>query len=294
MTIGFIGAGRVATALALALAERGERVVAIASRGDSASALAAQLPGARAVSAQEVVDVAHLVFLAVSDDAVESLAAGLRWRSGVMVAHTSGVLEVTDVLSTTQAAGALVGGFHPLQTFSDTQTAIAHMPGSSIAIEAEDGALFAELFRLATLVGGKPFRLPAGSRALYHASAFFAAAAVAVVLQEGIDLWTHFGATPAQAREALLPLIAGTAATLQAQPTPALALSGPVARGDVGTVQRHLAALQAQAPESLCLYQLLSQRAVRLGIEKGTLAEPQAAQLRSILAGAPASHREGD
>jgi predicted short-subunit dehydrogenase-like oxidoreductase (DUF2520 family) len=239
--------------------------------------------GAEALEPQEVIHRSDLVFLAVPDDAVKSLADRLKWRRGIGAVHCSGVLEVADSLVAAKAGGGAIGGFHPLQTFSDTQAALRYLNGASIAVEAEDPGLLAELTHLGELVGGKPFVLPAGARAIYHASAFFTAAAIAVCLQEGMELWARLGLDAESAREALLPLLEGTTATLRAQPSPAKALSGPVARGDVGTVERHLEALRKTSPETEELYRQLSRRAIDLAVLKGTLSREAEAALRSLL-----------
>ncbi len=292
MRIGFVGAGRVATALARSLAARGYAVTAVASRGGrSAQRLAGQIPPCVAVpTAQAVVEQADLVFLAVPDDVVGPLASSLRWRSEVAAVHCSGALEL-DVLRPATASGARIGSFHPLQTFPDVEGALRHLPDSAIAVEGDE-RLLVDLEELARAVGGWPIRLPPGSKALYHASATLACASVVTLVGEAATLWSHFGYPPDEALAALLPLLRGTVAALE-QASPAQALTGPMARGDVGTVRRHLDALQARVARLLPLYCLLGLHTVRLAEEKGTLGASQAGQLRDILR-AGAARKEND
>jgi predicted short-subunit dehydrogenase-like oxidoreductase (DUF2520 family) len=276
----FIGAGRLGTALALALERAGVPVVAIASRRpEAAAALAARLPNARATSPESAVD-AELVFLTVSDDQIAPLAHALPWRAGQRVVHCSGATEL-DALAGAAAHGAQVGGFHPLQIFSDPERAVDLLPGSAVAIEAE-GPLEAELHGLAARLGMKPLRLPPGQRALYHGAASFAASFLLSLLHEATTLWQALGIAEADALQALLPLSRGTLDAAAAKGV-AGAIAGPISRGDVGVVQRHLAALGALGEAHRAWYRQLSHSQVNLAEQAGRLTAQQAEALRRVL-----------
>ncbi len=281
MKIGFIGAGRLGSGLARAFARAGLEVVAIASRTPAAArTLAADLPGARAVPAAEVVALADRVFLSVPDDAIEPVAAGLDWSPGKACVHCSGAGEL-DLLRKAAADGAAVGGFHPLRMFARPGEPLDSLDGAAVAIAGAE-PLASELERLAGAIGGRPFRLPPGSRALYHASANFVGGFLIALVQEALELWRRLGVPEAQALAALLPLARGTLANVEAF-GPAGGLGSAVARGDVGTIRKHLEALAAQAPESLELYRLLALRTVPLGVAKGTLSPEAARALEALL-----------
>jgi predicted short-subunit dehydrogenase-like oxidoreductase (DUF2520 family) len=276
----FIGAGRLGTALALALERAGVPVVAIASRRpEAAAALAARLPNARATSPESAVE-AELVFLTVSDDQIAPLAHALPWRAGQRVVHCSGATEL-DALAGAAAHGAQVGGFHPLQIFSDPERAVDLLPGSAVAIEAE-GPLEAELHGLAARLGMKPLRLPPGQRALYHGAASFAASFLLSLLHEATTLWQALGIAEADALQALLPLSRGTLDAAAAKGV-AGAIAGPISRGDVGVVQRHLAALGALGEAHRAWYRQLSHSQVNLAEQAGRLTAQQAEALRRVL-----------
>lgn len=276
----FIGAGRLGTALALALERAGVPVVAIASRRpEAAAALAARLPNARATSPESAVD-AELVFLTVSDDQIAPLAHALPWRAGQRVVHCSGATEL-DALAGAAAHGAQVGGFHPLQIFSDPERAVDLLPGSAVAIEAE-GPLEAELHGLAARLGMKPLRLPPGQRALYHGAASFAASFLLSLLHEATTLWQALGIAEADALQALLPLSRGTLDAAAAKGV-AGAIAGPISRGDVGVVQRHLVALGALGEAHRAWYRQLSHSQVNLAEQAGRLTAQQAEALRRVL-----------
>src|SRR5258706_173340 len=148
ITLGFIGAGRVGTGLATGFAHAGVSVVAIASRKiASAQKLAKRVPGARACASQEVADRADIVFLTVPDDAIEAVAAGVKWRAGSACVHCSGAAEL-DALKKAVADGALAGGFHPLHMFGEAGEPAGALAGSAIALAGPDSL---ELYRILSL-----------------------------------------------------------------------------------------------------------------------------------------------
>ena len=275
VTLGFIGAGRVGTGLASGFARAGMNVVAIASRTSaSAQKLAKRVRGARACAPQEVADRADIAFLTVPDDAIEGLASSLRWRKGAACVHCSGAADL-DVLKKAVADGALAGGFHPLHMFGEAGEPAGALAGCAIALTGPD-ALVQRLARLARALDARPLRLPEGGRALYHAAANFSGAFVIALVQEAIALWGKLGIAETDALAALLPLLRGTADNVEKLGA-AGGLGSAIARGDAGTIRRHLDVLARQAPDSLELYRILSLRTIPLALAKGTL-EPEAAK----------------
>jgi predicted short-subunit dehydrogenase-like oxidoreductase (DUF2520 family) len=275
--IAFIGAGRLGSTLAQALAQCGMKVVAMASRhAASAELVASRVPGCRATSADEAAR-ADLVFLTVPDDAIAPLAQHLSWRSGQRVVHCSGATEVS-VLEPAARRGASIGGFHPLQIFSDTERAIGLLPGSSVAIEG-DPVLEAELRDIAQRLQMHPLALPAGARALYHGGASFAASFLLSMLQEAAAVWGSFGIPEAAALQALMPLARGT---LDAAANKGLAgaLAGPVSRGDAGVVRRHHEALTRLGAEHAQFYAELTRRQLMLADAAGRLNDEKRQALR--------------
>lgn len=284
MRIGFVGAGVVGTALALALSRCGHDVVAVASRTRaSAEALARRLPGCAVESKQGVADRADLVFLTTPDDAIGAVCAEIRWRPGGRVVHCSGAAS-TAVLEPARAAGALVGGFHPLQTFASADAALASLPGTTFVVEAEE-PLAAELAGLAAELGGRSMRLRAEDKVLYHAAAAIASNYLVVLVSLASELWAELGTGQAEAVGALMPLLKGTLGNLERVGLPG-ALTGPIARGDVGTVRRHLDALAERSPSVLPAYTLLGREAIRIALAKGTLDGDRAEELAALLADA--------
>src|SRR6266853_2719525 len=151
----------------------------------------------------------------------------------------------------------------------------------TIALAGPD-ALVRKLERLARSLGAKPLRLPEGGRALYHAAANFSGAFVIALVQETIALWKKLGIADADALAALLPLLRGTVDNVERLGA-AGGLGSAVARGDVGTIRRHLDALAESAPDSLELYRILSLRTIPLALAKGTLKPEATTEIAALL-----------
>ncbi len=293
-SIALVGAGRVAQALAIALARRGVAVAAIGSRRPTLG------PGwpescPQPSYPQAAVDQADLVLLTVPDDHIATCAEALRWRPGQAVVHCSGATEVA-ALDIAARAGAATGGFHPLQIFSDPLRAAERLAGSTVAIEAEAGSALAEALRtLAEVLGLRPIVLPSGMRARYHVAAGYAASFLLPVLAEAVGLWKTFGVDEPQALAALLPLARGTLDAVEGRGL-AGAVSGPIARGDTGVLRTHLAALQVLDPTSfdpLDFYRRLALPQVALAEQAGRLEAQAAQQCRDLLLGTGAMPRAG-
>ncbi|HEX7054661.1 MAG TPA: DUF2520 domain-containing protein [Burkholderiales bacterium] len=267
--VGFIGAGRVGRGLSLALSRCGYSIAGVASRARG--------------DAQAVADASQLVFLTVPDDAIAAVCSALRWRPSHSVVHCSGAAELS-VLESAAAAGAQVGGFHPLQMFADPEVAARGLAGCAIAVEAAE-PLAAELRAMVAALGARLLVVPPGARAAYHAGAHYAAAFVCALLAEGTEIWRRIGIAPDDARVALVSLLRG-ATDAVAHSGPARAMAGAVARGDVETVRRHLDALGRLDPALRELYCTLALRTVPLALAAGGIDEARAAKLRALLGGA--------
>ncbi|MBI2861084.1 MAG: DUF2520 domain-containing protein [Chloroflexi bacterium] len=281
LKVGIIGTGKVGTALALLLSRKGYPVIAAASReGASARHLAGLITGCQAVgSNQAVADMAGMVFITTPDGVIPKVAAEVRWRPGQAVVHCSGA-DSTAVLEPARKSGALVGGFHPLQTFASTGQAVANIPGSTFAIEAEE-PLASTLREMAAAMEGHWIALRAGDKVLYHAAAVIACNYLVTLVKLATDLWQTFSVPREQAVQALLPLLRGTLNNIEAVGIPQC-LTGPIARGDAGTVQKHLEALKG-SPEIVHTYKELGLQTIPIALAKGKIDESQAQELRTLL-----------
>lgn len=260
--IGFIGAGRLAASLAAGLQAGGYCVTAIASTEQrSAEALAIAVGADAAPTAQHVADAADLVFLTVPDSAIAGVAQEAQWRARQAVVHCSGALGL-EVLSPAADAGALTGCFHPLQSFPSREGDPGRFQGITCGIEAP-AELAIALERMATSLGADVVRLEGVDRAKYHAAAVFVSNYVVSLVAAAERVWEQSGLLKAAARPALAPLLVGAAQNV-AEHELAEALTGPVARGDIATVERHLAALDD--PSLRVLYSRLASELLTLDL----------------------------
>lgn len=268
------------TALALSLNQAGYKVTAIASRSlDSAQALLAKMPNAAAFDkSQSVADAVDLIFITTPDDAITEVADALKAGPGQMVCHISAATPL-EALSHPAALGAVTGVFHPLLSAASREQA-AVPPGITFAVEAAE-PLLSILRSMAARLGGKMIELSASDRVLYHASAILASNYLVTLVDRAAGLWRGF-ATREKAVTALLPLIRGTIDNIESIGTPAC-LTGPISRGDAGTVQRHLTALADAAPETLDVYRSMGLATIPVALVRGGIDNTKAAELKELL-----------
>ncbi len=280
--LGFVGAGPVATALAVAFDRAGWVVGGAVSRDEGRRRrFAALVPGARLLSdPRGIVDDCHLVIVAVPDDAIAQVAARIRLYSGQAIVHTSGALGA-DVLVPSLAAGTQAGSMHPLIAFADVERAVVALPGCTVAVEAEQ-PLLGLLGEMAGSIGAHPVALPPGSKPAYHAAAVLAAAGTISLLDTIAELGRVAGLDEAQSLAIYLPLVEGTIGNARALGI-ARALTGPMTRGDVGTLEAHAATLAARAPEAAALHREVALRAIAIAERRGAIDASSADALRATL-----------
>jgi predicted short-subunit dehydrogenase-like oxidoreductase (DUF2520 family) len=312
--IGFVGVGAVGTTVARALAECGAPIGAVAaSRLASAQALLEILPAnlaAQALLPEEVARSCDLVFLAVPDDRIQLLAESLPWHTGQGVVHLSGA-KSSAVLAASRERGARIAALHPLMTFPHRElepparVLLERLVGCYWALETEDALLEQELYGLVSMLQGHVLMLGGESRIPYHIGAVFASNYVVALIGAACALFETLGIGQEESLAALLPLVRATIASVAESGIPQ-ALSGPVARGDSGTVASHLdwlekylpatpssgslevtvadsALLPALVESSEGAYRALARIALLLAIQKHTITGEQIEAIRALL-----------
>jgi predicted short-subunit dehydrogenase-like oxidoreductase (DUF2520 family) len=283
MDIALVGAGRVGTALAVLLTRAGHRIVAASGRDRSRGRVEHFLPGVPFLSPADAARQASAVILGVPDDAIApvcgAMAAEGAFGEGTFVAHLSGAAPLL-ALGPARAAGAQVLSLHPLQTFPDVEAGLERLPGSAVAVTAWDEPAYAAGEQLAGDVGGRPFRVPEARRALYHAAAVFCSNYLVAV--EGLAERLFRAAGVEDPVSAFGPLARATLDNVL-RGGPAAALTGPVARGDAGTIRRNLDALRAHAPDAVGAYVALARASLALADRSGALSPGQQARVREEL-----------
>lgn len=267
LRVAVVGAGRMGQGIALALSRSGAPV-ALLSRVPKPVVpplTATGLPWTAAVREAE------LVLLATPDGVLEEVAERLARDGGVgpghVVLHLSGLRD-RRALAALGATGAGLGSFHPLQTVAEPATAPERLRGAYAGIEGDARAMEAGE-RLALLIGMIPVRLPAETKAAYHAGATLVANYTVVLVGVAERLAREAGVPAELAARIYLPLLEGATANLRSLP-PARALTGAVRRGDTATVMAHLAAL---GPVDRILYAMLGREALLLAREAGLAGE---------------------
>lgn len=280
--IGFIGAGNVGGSLAVAMSAAGYPVVAVGSRTfASAQTFAARIPGCQAYeNLQEVADSTDFVFISTSDDAIASVCRGVEWRSGQGVAHCSGAASV-DILHAAADLGALPGAFHPLQAFNSVENGTKAIPGVTFGIEGGE-EVQTYLRGVAADIGGIPISLRPQDKVLYHVSGVLMGNLLAVLVSVASTMWDKFDHTRDEGARALAPMIPAMAANLRASGVPRV-VAGPYPRGDIGTIEKHLEAVTASAPEYLALYIELALAGLPFAVEKGDLDPDRSQQIQDLL-----------
>jgi predicted short-subunit dehydrogenase-like oxidoreductase (DUF2520 family) len=270
-----LGAGRMGQGLALSLVRTGVAVSLVARRQHQVTSPLVLHAGSRA----SAVGGAEVVILAVPDDAITALAGELAGEGSVVpdaaVLHLSGLLD-RGALAPLAATGAGLGSFHPLQAIADPADAPARFAGAYAGIEGDERAL-AGADRLARSLGMMPVRLSGAAKPAYHAGAVMAANYTVALAGVAERLALEAGVPSESAARIYLPLVRGAAANLERGP--AAALTGPIRRGDVRTVEAHLAALRGDDRE---LYRRLGQEALQLARAAG-LDPSVAARLAGLL-----------
>ena len=225
-----------------------------------------------------------MVLLTVSDEAIGPLCAELAGRGafqgGAVVAHCSGALSGEVLAPAKRLCQCAIGSMHPLQTFPTVASAVANLPGATCFIEGDPSAV-AALEALAKAIGAESARVDAGGKALYHAGAVMACNYVVSLLDAAEELMGQAGIDRQAARKALAPLVRAATANV-ARLGPAEALTGPIARGDAETLERHLAALTGM-DELSGFYRAAALWTVELARRKGTLTDSAAEKLYDML-----------
>ncbi|GAA0737959.1 DUF2520 domain-containing protein [Dactylosporangium roseum] len=291
--IGIIGAGRVGAVLGAALVRAGHRVIAAVGVSAASKARAEQLlPGVQLLPADRVAGSADLVLLAVPDDVLAGLVNGLvdtgALRPGQIVAHTSGAHGLA-VLAPVTTVGAEPLALHPAMTFTGTEDDLRRLDGASFGVTAPDhlretaAALVADL-------GGVAEWIDEERRPLYHAALAHGANHLATLVNEAMDRLRDAGVRHPE--QVLAPLLgAALDNTLRLGDA---AITGPVSRGDAGTVAKHLKALESVAPGSVPPYLALARRTADRVIAAGRLRPIDAEPLLDVLGTAARTRRDAE
>ena len=283
LRVGVVGAGRVGAVLAAALQSAGHEIVAVAGESDASRArIAALLPGVPVEKPTAVARACDLLLLTVPDDmlgnVVKTMTDAGAIRPGMYVAHTSGRHGLA-ILEPAAAIGAHVMAVHPAMTFSGTSVDLARLTGCVFGLTAATPADRAFAEALVHDLGGKPMWVPEEMRTLYHAGLAHGANHLVTLVTEAMEILAAAGATDPAGT--LRPLL--TAALDNALDHGDAALTGPIVRGDVGTVAAHLDDIRTNAPQTLASYVSMARATLDRAVSDGRLLPIRALKIKNLL-----------
>jgi predicted short-subunit dehydrogenase-like oxidoreductase (DUF2520 family) len=283
MDIAVVGAGRVATALAVRLREARHRIVAVSGRDATPARARRYLPAVPVLAADEAARRGEVVLVGTPDHAIAETATALvdagAVTTGMTLAHLSGATSVA-ALDAAADVGAATASIHPLQTFPDVDAALARLSGCPFAVTSRTEAGRSIGGQLARDAGGRPFPLDDEAKPLYHAAAVFASNYLV-----GVTALAERAGRAAGLSDpvALLAQLQRTTLENVHAMGPAPALTGPALRGDAGTIAAHLSALAGADPDAVPAYVALARTAMDLAEASGRLGADGRAGVEEVL-----------
>ncbi len=295
--ISIIGCGAVGRSLGVALRDAGYAIAALESKDTESAQTARAVIGegaaghgegrSRARVAKNPADAARageIIFITVPDSVVETVCNQVSacggFSKGQTVFHCSGALSA-EALASARKCGASVGSLHPLQSFASPEDAIQSVRGIAFTFQGDSEAQ-KQAAEIVEKLGGKLFAISAEEKPLYHAASVFASNYFVALAQVASSLLAESGVPERESLKALLPLMRGTLDNLEKVGLPD-ALTGPIARGDVKTVEMHLTALRKLDPLIERAYRDLGFVALQIAREKGSLSDEQRRKIESLL-----------
>lgn len=285
MRVGFVGAGLMGRTMGILLGRSGYEVVGYFSRSETSAYRVAKEVGSKFFSDMgKLAANCDVLFITTPDDVIEPIARSLGQmgclRGGQVLVHMSGS-HSSKILQPALVYGAEGLSMHPLQSCASTEEAIINLPRSLFSLEGGPEAL--RLGKaMVSRIGAEFFVLNSQDKVLYHGAACIASNYLVALFDGARELLELSGVDPGLQVRALISLMEGTLSNLKALPAEE-ALTGPIARGDIGTVSRHLKAIEKTAPHLLDIYKTMGRRALQLARNKGRLDEEKLIILEALL-----------
>lgn len=281
-----IGLGKVGTAIGYLLNKSGHKIIAVSDTSSAAMKNALLYTGGKAFrDPKKAVMEADCILIATPDDIIASACneiADSKLIKDKFVFHMSGAGGL-DLLDTAKKAGAVIASIHPVQSFSSIDTAIKNIPGSIFGVTADKKAK-RQAQAIVRDLKGIPISISPDQKPLYHAAACFASNYLVSLLNVVETIYESIGISNTNAQKAYLPLIYGTLKNVEISGS-IQALTGPIARGDTGTIKKHITAINNTQPQYSSIYSALGLATTDIAQKKGTLSSKQAKIINDLLKG---------
>ena len=276
MKVIIIGAGRVGSSLGYLFKKAGLEIVGVCNQHLKSSQKVVELIGTgqplNRDDLKKMLKKTDLVLITTPDDQIKKMAEFVltcEFKRPIYMLHTSGLQEST-ILNEQHESGVYVFSMHPLQAIPDFNTGIKLLPRSVFTIEGcSQGEIFAQ--KLAEKLNLTYYSIDKKHKPLYHAAAVIASNYLVTLIEASYHLLKEAKMYNSDIQAALLNLVRGTLQNLENKP-PREALTGPIARGDLATIQSHLEVLKKEAPANLQLYKVMGEYTARLAGQKDMFA----------------------
>lgn len=287
MRLAIVGAGNVGKVLGTALARKGYHLSAASAQTEDTRYQVSTLWDCPVFSEPyKAAAAGDVIFLTTPDQVIEKVCLEIArqdgFHQGQVVLHTSGA-HSSDILASAKNAGASVLAFHPLQTFPQLEVGLGALPGTYFAVDGDEEA-FHLAEKLVEALEGKLLFVPTALKPLYHAAACTACNYLVSLMDMALKMYEPMDISPSKAMEALTPLIEGTLRNIRTL-NPEKALTGPIARGDLATIESHLENIKKYKPELLPYYCSMGIYTAELAVRKGTLSKETEETIIAMLGG---------
>ncbi len=284
MIIGFVGAGKVGTSFGKYLNQNGFSVAGYYSRSRQSALAASEYTASRCFTKiEDLVQTVDGIFVTTGDDqigpACRHVVDSVDSLQGKFMVHMSGVLS-SEVLCSAADKGAKIFSLHPLQAFADIDRAQNDLKETVFGIEGNSDLNI--LKSILDKTGNRYITLRPEQKTRYHMVACIVSNYLVTLLGFGLDLFDSIGIDKKKGMNALLPMIRGTVENVE-QLGPDKALTGPIARGDLQTIKKHLENFNSKEEDTADFYTLLCRKTLELATKRKLTDTEQIAELFNLL-----------
>ncbi|MCD5414988.1 MAG: DUF2520 domain-containing protein [Clostridiales bacterium] len=266
MKIGFIGAGKVGKSFGKYLLNHGFTIGGYFSKTYASAETAANITDSNSYKdVYELTKKVDVTFITTNDDSIESVCKEIADNDGFkensIVIHMSGAHN-SSILESARKQKCNVFSLHPLQAFATVDKAVLDLKNTVFSIEGDKDRII-EITKILNICGNKYFVVDSRDKTLYHIAACIVANYTVALMDLGLDVFNIIGINREEGFMALLPLINGSLENIRKYGT-ASALTGPIARGDIDTITKHIEEIKVRTPDMMRNYCMLGKATTEL------------------------------